>query len=274
MKYLLDNWNPDDTTIPPFHFNSLCYFDYNTEKQKAFNYRDAEVPFIVYNVPEIEEVVERWSDLEYLQTKIGHGRLPTETSLDNHFMYYVPPDEKDRSEITDSKGNPWVEPTKEVLMSYSKWLEMAVFNHFKPLEKRKHAYFRVSADDQSHWLFQELPFFQPKESLFMVDPTEQAGIHCRFGMNRLSSSLLRYEPMCPLLTLNRAASSQRAILMPVATMPSPSLVSAAGSSTIRTNVVTCTCIPLDIPPSATVRSIGLSRTISSIQTLLLQNLTK
>jgi ribosomal protein L16 Arg81 hydroxylase len=31
-------------------------------------------------------------------------------------------------------------------------------------------------------LFDELTFFQPKESIYMVDPSEQKGIHCRFGM--------------------------------------------------------------------------------------------
>merc|ERR1711935_869200 len=35
----------------------------------------------------------------------------------------------------------------------------------------------------SEYLFDELPFFQPKESLYIVDPKEQHGIHCRFGMN-------------------------------------------------------------------------------------------
>lgn len=34
----------------------------------------------------------------------------------------------------------------------------------------------------SEYLFDELPFFQPKPSLYMVDYAEQKGIHCRFGM--------------------------------------------------------------------------------------------
>jgi hypothetical protein len=229
MKYLLENWNPDDTTIPPYHFNSLCYFNYQTEYTKALKYRNAEVPFVVYNVPEVDEVVRRWSDLDYLVKKIGFGKYPTETSLDNHFMYYAAPSEEtaDRSKIRDSNGNPWVEPTKEVMMSFTKWLEMAVFNHFKPLQKRKHAYFRVSAGKEDHWLFEELPFFQPKESLFMVDPTEQAGIHCRFGMNRFWTSLLSLS--VSLFSHLLAASSLKVTLTHLGTMRSPSLVFVAGS---------------------------------------------
>ena len=31
-------------------------------------------------------------------------------------------------------------------------------------------------------LFSELKHFTPKDSLYMVDPSQQRGIHCRFGM--------------------------------------------------------------------------------------------
>ena len=38
--------------------------------------------------------------------------------------------------------------------------------------------------DSSEYLFDELPFFQPRDDnpLYMVDPKKQKGIHCRFGM--------------------------------------------------------------------------------------------
>ena len=34
----------------------------------------------------------------------------------------------------------------------------------------------------SEYLYDELPYFQPKPSLYVVEPNEQKGIHCRFGM--------------------------------------------------------------------------------------------
>jgi hypothetical protein len=37
-------------------------------------------------------------------------------------------------------------------------------------------------DYGSEYLLDELPFFQPKEGLYLVEPEKQAGIHCRFGM--------------------------------------------------------------------------------------------
>ena len=183
MKDILDHWNPDDTSIPSYHYNSLCYFDYQRELHKALNYRNAELPFIVYNIPEVESVVQRWSNLNYLNNKIGpNKRYKTATSADNHFMYYSRPDTKGK--YKDQIGRPWVKPTGQTDMTFSEWIRNAVENHNKTLPERKHLYFRVSTDGSRHWIFDELPFFQPKKSFFMVEPEDQRGIHCRFGMKR------------------------------------------------------------------------------------------
>lgn len=73
MTTILSNWNPDSTEIPPLHFDSLCHFNYSdpTQLQQAYDYREAEVPFVIYNVPEVDDVVRKWSSLEYLQEKLG-----------------------------------------------------------------------------------------------------------------------------------------------------------------------------------------------------------
>ena len=34
----------------------------------------------------------------------------------------------------------------------------------------------------SEFIFEELTFFKPVESLYIVDPHYQMGVHCRFGM--------------------------------------------------------------------------------------------
>ena len=58
---------------------------------------------------------------------------------------------------------------------------------------RPHWYFRLIGcgymgkncdKGNSEMLFDELPFFQPRPepTLYMVEPKEQKGIHCRFGM--------------------------------------------------------------------------------------------
>lgn len=112
---LLANWNPDDTTIPPMHYDSLCRlvyvyrtlshhhcifplithttsfvirFDYATQLPHIESYRRANVPVIITGLPEVTEAVKRWSDLDYLNNKLGpYVPYATETSRSNHFMF-------------------------------------------------------------------------------------------------------------------------------------------------------------------------------------------
>ena len=74
MTTILNNWNPDNTVIPSQHYDSLCHFNYSdpVQLQQAYDYREAEVPFVVYNVPEVDDVVRKWSDLDYIQEKLGN----------------------------------------------------------------------------------------------------------------------------------------------------------------------------------------------------------
>jgi hypothetical protein len=178
---IVTNWNPDNTEIPPFHYDSLCHFDYQNKEdyQKAMRYRTAERPFVVYNIPEVNDVVKKWNDLDYIHKKLGNKKYRTETSKTNHFMYWT------NSPRFLRNNKDWEQPTDIVQEPFDKWLELAVKGQNKSLEQRTHEYFRVSSDMGNSWLFDELPFFQPKSSLWMVDPKSQRGIHCRFGMRSI-----------------------------------------------------------------------------------------
>jgi hypothetical protein len=184
---LLNNWNTDETDIPAMHYNSLCYFDYQTERYKAENYRKAEVPFVVYNVPEVDTVVQKWRDVDYLSNKLKNIKYRSETSADNHFMYFR--DTKSRR-VKGINGTlvDWTPPTKPIQISFGDWLKVAVTGQNMSLEEREHIYFRVTAPSVSgpnSWLFEELSWFQPKPSFFVVKPSDQRGIHCRFGMRSI-----------------------------------------------------------------------------------------
>eukprot|EP00797_Seminavis_robusta_P037290 Sro980_g227340.2 (247) ;mRNA; f:3081-3821 len=50
---VLGHWNPDDTELPPTIHQSLCVFDWETDQEKAYTYREKQVPFVMQNVPEI-----------------------------------------------------------------------------------------------------------------------------------------------------------------------------------------------------------------------------
>jgi hypothetical protein len=179
---ITNNWSPESTDIPAFHFDSLCHFNYQimSERTKAEAYRKAEMPFILYNMPELNEVVERWKDLSYLEDKLGSTtKHRTETSSDNHFMYWS-------GGKTSRQYPQWKPSTAVAKYTFRQWLEVAVHGQNRSLNDREHLYFRATgggADDA--WIFKELPFFQPRKQLFMPQPSQQRGIHCRFGMRNV-----------------------------------------------------------------------------------------
>lgn len=183
MLDIINNWNPDDTNIPAFHYDSICHFDGQnaTQLQAAMLYRAAEVPFILYNIPEVDAVVKKWNNLDYLSKLLGSKSYRTEVSDSNHFMYWHGGANKFASG-PGGKKKAWKQPTKVTSRKFEEWLEHAVKNQNKSVTEREHEYFRVSSDMGNPWLFKELPFFQPKESIYIVNPREQRGIHCRFGM--------------------------------------------------------------------------------------------
>lgn len=170
---ILGNWNMDDTAIPPRHYNTLCRFDYQTEYDKALRYRDAEMPFVVYNIPEFDETVEKWNSEGYLAEALEGGEYTTQVSKDNHFMYY---------RLSKSlKPAGYIPPTRTERWSYDHWLHEARKSKNLSTDS-EHYYFRVS-DRDSPIVRQDLTIFTSREStLFMKEPEMSRGIHCRFGM--------------------------------------------------------------------------------------------
>ena len=183
METILRNWNPDDATIPNIHYDSICRFDYQLERDTAAAYRRAEVPFIVYNVPEVDEVVRKWSNLDYLSERLGTSPYRSEVSHSNHFMYWNSLQNPQGATVfhKNSDGSVWHAPTSHASYTFEEWLHLAVSGYNKNVTNRDNIYFRVSSAGDRSWLFEELPFFQPKRSFFVVEPSYQKGIHCRFG---------------------------------------------------------------------------------------------
>ena len=201
MLQILNNWKPDNTTRPSSNLihQSLCVFDYTTDYAKAMAYRTAELPFIVINDPAVAETVERWNSPGYLPRLMGSALHRTEYSENNHFMYFVPPPKNKRlrqkRQIQNQIPTDWKAPTKLIRMSYMDWLQHANVTDDALLgPDHPHWYYRLigcgmtgndgSCDtESSEYLFDEMTFFQPRpDQLYIVEPEEQKGIHCRFGM--------------------------------------------------------------------------------------------
>ena len=198
LMKVVENWNPENTTVPAAIFNGLCMFDYQDDYEKAMTYRDEEVPFVMSNDPRIAATAERWNSPGYMEKMLGNVHHRTTRSDTNHFLYAVaPPKNKAnlRKHNKPWKTAPpgWTDPTQAMRMSYSDWLEKANVTDDLCTPDQPHWYYRLigcgltgpdgSCDKgSSEYLYDEMPFFQPRSGgLYLRDAKKQKGIHCRFG---------------------------------------------------------------------------------------------
>jgi hypothetical protein len=186
---VLKHWNPDDTDIPSDGiYQGVCYLDWNDPEQRttAETYRQAELPFLMRNHPELWQAAERWASPKYLTKLLGFDKFRNEYSSNNHFMYW-------KTKHSSILPHGWKPPTENVKLSFTKWYEKA-----KALEQattktttdKEHWYFRLNAEfkGKADFMYDELPIFSPESaSFFMIEPTQQRGINCRFGMKGVIS---------------------------------------------------------------------------------------
>lgn len=105
-----------------------------------------------------------------------------------------------KEEVHEKAMENWQPPTEMLRMTYLEWLEHANVTDDQLGPDNPHWYFRLigcgnmdkngesgSCDKgSSEWLYDELPFFQPRigedRPFYIIEPKQQMGIHCRFGM--------------------------------------------------------------------------------------------
>ena len=75
--------------MPPVFRESLQHFNFEDPAQRsiASKYRDAEVPFKMYNVPEFKAAGDLWTN-NYLSSNLKEAEYIIESSNSNHFMFY------------------------------------------------------------------------------------------------------------------------------------------------------------------------------------------
>lgn len=179
-SHILKDWNPKDTEIPTEIYQGLCVFDWDRDKVKAETYREADVPFVIQNNPEVLRASERWNHPGYLREMIGPEPQHTEYSKSAHLMYW-----KDRG-----KNHPpgWKPPSKNIVTTFDEWLILAeeMEHHKNDQLHRDHYYFRLNGSykGSNSYLYDELPIFRAGDdpSFYMIDPSAARGINCRFGM--------------------------------------------------------------------------------------------
>lgn len=221
MREVLDHWNPDDSNVPEDYkrYDTLRHLDYQNpeEYEEALMLRNAELPFVIHNIPTLNNIVEKWDDA-YLGSKFGPGKLAGEQSKNNHFMYYSP----------RLRGTPQA-PTDAIKMEYSRFAEHARRTDIDPEEK--HYYMRASyfeGNPKYQFIGDDYAgMFSSERGFFMVDPTKFAGIHCRFGeMGVIAES--HYDQGRNFITM--AMGTKRYILNPPHACPNLHIMLSGGSA--------------------------------------------
>lgn len=220
FKNLLDvvtDWNPDNVEIPDIFVETLQHFDYSdpVERSYAEKFRDAEVPFKVYNVPNVDEVRRKWSE-PYLKNVMKKS-LRIETSKDNHFMYFK-----------EGRHHPegWDPPQKLGTMGFSDWYRAAQEADMKKLKHTEsHIYLTVGTSSRHEDAFfaRDLPMFNTGENnFFITDIHNNKGIQCRFGMRGVIAEA-HYDSGRNMVAMFRGA--KRYILNPPSACPYLSIIS-------------------------------------------------
>lgn len=174
---IIEEWNPDDPNIPLVFQETLQHFNYSNprERKMAEIYRDAEVPFKLYDIPELDEVRRKWT-YPYLANAMKYSWARVEESKDNHFMFFV------------EKSFPqWKPPQRVTSMSYSQWHKLAREADEKKIDSNDTHYYYVMGsrphDTSSSFIARDLSFFSTqKENFFITRVKDNKGTQCRFGM--------------------------------------------------------------------------------------------
>jgi hypothetical protein len=180
LYHMIESWNPDDPEIPANFQERLQHFNYGDpyERELAIKFREAELPFKLYNVSELNDISTKWTD-DYLIENIGSSRRAhIEHSNSNHFMFW-----SGRPHLRNYK------PPTEIVsnMNFQDWLALAKeADRTKKTNNSEHYYFMMGADAHEHgrtFISRDIPMFSTsKNNFFITNVDANKGIQCRFGM--------------------------------------------------------------------------------------------
>jgi hypothetical protein len=88
------------------------------QRSAALKYRIAEFPFVLYNIPELDDAAKQVFTLKNLLKEFGNTLRNVEQSSSNHFMYYKMRGDK----IATADFPDWSPPQKELTMTFAEYL--------------------------------------------------------------------------------------------------------------------------------------------------------
>jgi hypothetical protein len=217
---MMKSW-PQDEDNAGIITESLIHFNYSdpVEREAARKFRDAELPFKLYDVPEITNAGALWTD-EYLTKEFDQSGLyvagSVQESLSNYILFFT------RWDIF-TLGLP---PIRYNDWNYAKWNEHAKYADASRLPfDLPHYYFQAAHflgkeyETRTKWSFlaRDLPSFSYpaeggyNETFFVFHPDPQRGLQCRFSERGVLSSS-HYDGTRNFITMVKGA--KRYILAP------------------------------------------------------------
>lgn len=245
LEEMLKRWPQDSIDDPPDTIvEHLMHFDYSNEKERemALNYRNAELPFKVYNVPDVDAATIKWTD-EYVTAGFDGGKSyffsenqrtmgTCQESHDNFFAFFSP-----SSWHMDRFGPP---PTLNNDWTFKKWNLHARYADAVSLSfDQPHFYWQAGVpreeryNSKNEWGFVslDLPLFSSTQAnFFQFHPDEQKGIQCRFGERGVTAAT-HYDTGRNMVAMIHGA--KRYILSPPMECPRLGIVTARGNSVYR-----------------------------------------
>ena len=186
-------WDQDDDNEDVIH-ETLLHFDFSNPEELAMaqRFRDAMLPFKLYNVPELSRATELWTD-EYVADGFGVGRNywdnkpkaqgGAQESPNHYFAFFTPHNWK-----VERMGIP---PTRNADFDFAQWAQHARYADAARLAPdQPHFYWQSGVDKterhrpKDEWTFisKDLPSWSATEPNFiMFNPESEKGIQCRFG---------------------------------------------------------------------------------------------
>lgn len=164
---LLTQWNPDDVSIDkwekslahPNRGKGIPRFDYSNEDERnvAMSYRQAELPFVLYNNPIVESSINTYFTMDALSKNFGDKLLMVDRSVNyNHFTYY-----KDNHIREYKRTNPSYTPPQEPIeMKFSDYLYLCdEAEKLGPIVNNTLHYYTISAHNVSYNFHSRLSSF-------------------------------------------------------------------------------------------------------------------
>jgi hypothetical protein len=176
---MLRNWSPDEPSkIPDKLYQSMRHFDYHSELAEATKYREAEVPFVITNVPAINSAVHKWT-WDFLDAKVGqlrgHVEKPTGTKGDgafgnNHLMFWRGAGGMSGQYVAPTEGDNW---------TFHKWLKKALAPT-TTTDPHYYIHFWGKKSGENPWIYDRLKgAFAKTKSFFVPGPDKNRGVLCR-----------------------------------------------------------------------------------------------